>query len=92
MACDRTGVVAAGPVVIRPATVVGGGVAVTAVVSALALAGAPWWAIALVAVVLASVSAGVNVVQSLIPQDSKDRLDWWRDRRRVSGSLADRDR
>jgi len=47
-------------------------------VSALVHVGAPWWVIVVVAV-SASV---VGVVQLVFPQDSHDRLDWWRDRRR----------
>jgi hypothetical protein len=41
---------------------------------ATALAGAPWWITALLLIVV--------VVQTIFPQESGDRLEWWRDRRR----------
>jgi hypothetical protein len=41
---------------------------------ATALAGAPWWIAALVLI--------VALVQTIFPQNSSDRLEWWRDRRR----------
>lgn len=59
----------------------GGTIAGGATVSALAYAGAPWWAIALVASVLTAVGAVVGLATIFIPQDSQDRLEWWRDRR-----------
>lgn len=40
---------------------------------------APWWGIALVTVVLSVASAGVAAVRLLLPQNSRDRLQWWRD-------------
>ncbi|WP_217547678.1 hypothetical protein [Streptomyces sp. GbtcB6] len=49
------------------------------------LAGAPWWAI-IGCIVLLLVVVGV---QSVFPQDSADRLAWWKDRRRYQ---ARRDR
>ncbi|MCC3773250.1 hypothetical protein, partial [Streptomyces sp. UNOC14_S4] len=58
-----------------------------------ALAGdAPWWA-----GVLLSLSATVAViVRSVFPQDSADRLVWWRERRlhreRLASSHAPRSR
>ncbi|MFI7643353.1 hypothetical protein [Nonomuraea sp. NPDC049400] len=48
---------------------------------ATALAGAPWWitvgAYGCFALVLI-----VMVVQTIFPQESADRLEWWRDHRR----------
>lgn len=41
------------------------------------LAGAPWWFVGLV--VLAG--SAVAVVREVFPQNSKDRLEWWKDRR-----------
>ena len=48
---------------------------------AAALAGAPWWITvgAYGCFVLALI---VVVVQTIFPQESADRLEWWRDRRR----------
>ncbi|AQY20545.1 hypothetical protein T261_07327 [Streptomyces lydicus] len=40
--------------------------------------GAPWWVIVLLTV-LAAACAALN---SVFPQASRDRLEWWRDRRR----------
>ncbi len=51
-------------------------------VSALAYAGAPWWAVTLVAIAGITGTACVGIVQSVFPQDSRDRLAWWRDYRR----------
>jgi len=61
----------------------GGGAVIAsgATASAMALAGAPWWAITVVAAVLAVISATVVLASVLIPQDSQHRLEWWRDRR-----------
>ncbi|MEU6798986.1 hypothetical protein ABZ907_45455 [Nonomuraea wenchangensis] len=41
---------------------------------ATALAGAPWRITVLVLI--------VAVIQAIFPQESGDRLEWWRDRRR----------
>jgi hypothetical protein len=57
-------------------------VAVGGTISALAYAGAPWWAMAFVAVILAALGSGVALAQLMLPQKSRDRLDWWRDHRR----------
>jgi hypothetical protein len=54
------------------------GTAATGTLTALAIAHAPWWAI----FVAAAGGTAVGVVQMVFPQDSRDRLDWWRDRRR----------
>jgi hypothetical protein len=45
------------------------------------LLGAPWW---LTAAVFSCFALGLIVVavQSVFPQESADRLAWWRDRRR----------
>jgi hypothetical protein len=51
-------------------------------VSTLAYAHAPWWGIALTAMLITTVCAGLAAVQLLLPQDSHDRLQWWRDLRR----------
>lgn len=41
------------------------------------LAAAPWWIVGLVVL-----SGGaVAVVRAVFPQNSKDRLEWWKDRR-----------
>lgn len=58
--------------------------------SALAHSGAPWWAITLVAVGGTVGTASVGIVQAVFPQNSRDRLDWWRDRRGKS-KQADHD-
>lgn len=42
------------------------------------LAGAPWWAVG-VSIVM---GFGVTALQAVFPQDSADRLTWWKDRRR----------
>ena len=47
------------------------------------MAAGPWWAGFLLAV-LALVTAGVRIV---FPQDSPDKLAWWRERWRVSNRL-----
>ncbi|MFC4066787.1 hypothetical protein [Actinoplanes subglobosus] len=65
----------------RGAGMGGGLVASGAIVSALAITGAPWWAIAAVASVLTTAGAVVALTQIFIPQESPDRLAWWRDRR-----------
>ena len=62
--------------------VVGSGAAAAGTISAMQLAGAPWGAIVAVAAVCALVAAVVALAQTMIPQDSGDRLEWWRDRRR----------
>lgn len=54
----------------------GGGVA--GVGLALAWSGAPWWATLLVVLVFCP----VLLVQAIFPQNSRDRLAWWRDRRK----------
>jgi hypothetical protein len=48
----------------------------------------PWWAGFLLAV-LGLVTAGVRIV---FPQDSPDKLAWWRERWRVSSRLKARGR
>jgi hypothetical protein len=72
--------------------VVGGGTiaATGATISGMAYAGAPWWAIAAVATVFVLLGAVVGLVQALVPQDSGDRLEWWRDRRRHQTRLGAR--
>jgi hypothetical protein len=45
-------------------------------------AGAPWWAVLALIVFLSVVALSAICVQTLIPQNSRDRLAWWRDRRR----------
>jgi hypothetical protein len=42
------------------------------------MAGAPWWALTVCVVLV----LGVIALQSVFPQDSADRLAWWKDRRR----------
>lgn len=75
----------------RRATVIGSGgiVVMSGTIPALLRTNAPWWAIALVGIVLTAISCGLVLAQLLLPQDSKDRLEWWRDRRR---HLASRQR
>ncbi|GGU82699.1 hypothetical protein GCM10010211_55920 [Streptomyces albospinus] len=52
--------------------------------AALGAAGAPWWAL-----VIASLpGTAVLILQALLPQNSRDRLEWWRDRRRHREHLA----
>ncbi|WP_141578804.1 hypothetical protein [Actinomadura sp. WMMA1423] len=45
------------------------------------LAGAPWW---LIVGAYGCIAMGliVMLVQTIFPQESVDRLEWWRDRRR----------
>lgn len=45
----------------------------------MALAGTPWWAVALAAVVLAVISAAILAAQILVPHESAHKLDWWRE-------------
>ncbi|GAA1376572.1 hypothetical protein GCM10009612_75080 [Streptomyces beijiangensis] len=52
--------------------------------AALAVSGAPWWAL-LVATLPGAV---VLVLQAVLPQNSHDRLEWWRDRRRHREQLS----
>jgi hypothetical protein len=52
------------------------------------MAAGPWWAGFLLAV-LGLATAGVRIV---FPQDSPDRLAWWRERWRVSSRLQARGR
>jgi hypothetical protein len=44
-------------------------------------AGAPWWAVLMSTVFLGILALTAICVQTLIPQNSRDRLAWWRDRR-----------
>jgi hypothetical protein len=53
----------------------------TGAVSALVLSGAPWWVVTAVAGAMTAAGCTVALVQLLVPQDSRDRLEWWRDRR-----------
>jgi membrane protein implicated in regulation of membrane protease activity len=46
-----------------------------------ALAGAPWW-MAVIAFLWLLCALVVVLVQLVFPQESADRLAWWRDRRR----------
>lgn len=67
----------------RTATIGSGGIVATgSAASALAYVNAPWWGIALVAILIITASAGLAAMQLLLPQDSGDRLEWWRDLRR----------
>jgi hypothetical protein len=79
----------------RTATISPGGViTVGGIVSTLAQANAPWWGTALVATLIAIISAGLVAMHLLLPQESSDRLQWWRDfrqtraRRQASGTQA----
>lgn len=45
-------------------------------------AGAPWWAVLGLTAFLSILALTAICVQTLIPQNSRDRLAWWRDRRR----------
>lgn len=51
----------------------------------LAYRGAPWWVLLLVALPGLGAGALVAVASAVIPQDSRDRLDWWR----VSSTAVD---
>ncbi|MER5889210.1 hypothetical protein ABT160_35745 [Streptomyces sp. NPDC001941] len=44
---------------------------------ATALAGAPWWGVAICLLL----SLVATAIQTVFPQDSSDRLTWWTDRR-----------
>ena len=48
-------------------------------------AGAPWWAVLVLTAFLSVLALTAICVQALIPQNSRDRLAWWRDRRRYRG-------
>lgn len=48
----------------------------------LSKAGAPWWAVLVLTAFLSVLALSAICVQTLIPQNSRDRLAWWRDRRR----------
>ncbi|WP_416484288.1 hypothetical protein [Streptomyces sp. CL12] len=41
----------------------------------------PWWALAGLSLVGVLVWAGTRIVQAIFPQNSRDRLEWWKDRR-----------
>lgn len=62
----------------------GAGAATSAPPAALAFAGAPWWAL----VITSLPGAAALLLQAALPQNSKDRLEWWRDRRRHREQLA----
>ncbi len=47
-------------------------------------AGAPWWAVLL----LSLPTAAAVIIRSVFPQNSADRLAWWRDRRLHRERLA----
>ncbi len=68
---------AEGPRIRRGAPGALGEVSIVTGASALAYVHAPWW------VVLAVIVAGLlaRLVQATVPQKSKHRLAWWRDRR-----------
>ena len=44
--------------------------------SLIAAAHTPWWALASLIVIL----VGAGAVRAVFPQDSSDRLEWWRGR------------
>lgn len=68
----------------RALPLLGAGAATSVPPAALAFAGAPWWAL-----VIASLpGAAALLLQAALPQNSKDRLEWWRDRRRHREHLA----
>ncbi|WP_329112881.1 hypothetical protein [Streptomyces sp. NBC_01465] len=52
--------------------------------AALAVSGAPWWAL----LVATLPGAMALMLQSVFPQNSQDRLEWWRDRRRHREHLS----
>jgi hypothetical protein len=68
------------------------GVLAAGATSGLAYAGAPWWAVTMIAVVGAIGATAVAVVQAVFPQDSRDRLGWWRDQRQRSTRQRNGDR
>ena len=64
----------------------GAGLASSAPSVALTLTGAPWWIL-----LAASLPGALTLIlQSLLPQNSRDRLEWWRDRRRHREHLLNR--
>ncbi|MFI0220353.1 hypothetical protein [Streptomyces lydicus] len=68
----------------RALPLLGAGAVTSVPPAALAFAGAPWWAL-----VIASLpGAAALLLQAALPQNSKDRLEWWRDRRRHREHLA----
>lgn len=68
----------------RALPVLGAGAASAVSPAALALSGAPWWAL----VVFTLPGAFALLLHASLPQDSHDRLEWWRDRRRHRERLA----
>jgi hypothetical protein len=46
--------------------------------AALALAGAPWGVVAVLAVIVVLVVGGIAIAQAVFPQESQDRLAWWK--------------
>jgi hypothetical protein len=61
------------------AALAGRGVLSAGAVPLLDAIGAPWWAAALVAVMLMISTTTVGLAERMLPQDSRDRRDWWRD-------------
>lgn len=49
---------------------------------------APWWMVA----VLITVAALCALVETVFPQESADRLEWWRDYRRAQAGSRSRER
>lgn len=50
--------------------------------SAIAHAGAPWWALVLIVIIAMLLTAVFLLGRLVMPQNSQDRLNWWRDMRR----------
>ncbi|MFE4678219.1 hypothetical protein [Streptomyces sp. NPDC056723] len=46
-----------------------------------AMIGAPWWCI----VLIAALALAAGVVQTMFPQASEDKLEWWINRREYLG-------
>jgi hypothetical protein len=63
----------------RAAALGAGGVLSASAVPALVYAGAPWWAAAPIAALGVAATLALGIVQSIFPQDSCDRRDWWHD-------------
>ncbi len=89
MECERSGTERSGtePRAIRyrdvtlSAAVLGGQVDVR-------MAGGPWWAAFLLTVLGLVLGLVTVLVRIVFPQDSADKLAWWRDRRRTSRQRA----
>ncbi|WP_329112863.1 hypothetical protein [Streptomyces sp. NBC_01465] len=67
-------------------SLLGAGLASSAPPVALSASGAPWWIL-----LAASLPGALTLIlQAALPQNSRDRLEWWRDRRSHRERLLNR--